>query len=132
MYLSLCDSPGNKGSFSGSGVSNMESQLSLPSFHSLFSARFSGNPVERSALESSPGGAIELSPALQRWGQWEKRFKSRRKDRVLVDARRRFLLPSCTDLLANDLLRRGTKIAIGTKRTVIPDLRGEFSLRDSV
>jgi len=32
----------------------------------------------------SPGGAFELSPALQRWVKWRKRFKSRRDGRVLT------------------------------------------------
>ena len=45
---------------------------------------FLGNPVERNARKSSPGGATELSPALQRWAKWEERFKSRRDDRVLT------------------------------------------------
>jgi hypothetical protein len=31
-----------------------------------------GNPVERNARKSSPGGATELSPALQRWEKWKK------------------------------------------------------------
>ncbi len=45
---------------------------------------FLGNPVERNARKSSPGGATELSPALQRWEKWKERFKSRRDDRVLT------------------------------------------------
>src|ERR1019366_1528577 len=45
---------------------------------------FLGNPVERNARKSSPGGATELSPALQRWEKWKERFKSRRDDRVLA------------------------------------------------
>jgi hypothetical protein len=32
---------------------------------------FLGNPVERNARKSSPGGATELSPALQRWEKWK-------------------------------------------------------------
>src|ERR1017187_3991696 len=39
---------------------------------------FLGNPVERNARKSSPRGATELSPALQRWEKWEKRFNARR------------------------------------------------------
>src|ERR1019366_6584743 len=45
---------------------------------------FLGNPVERNARKSSPGGATELSPALQRWEMWKEKFKSRRDDRVLA------------------------------------------------
>src|ERR1017187_1621806 len=37
-------------------------------------------------MEFSPGGATELSPALQRWEKWSTRFKSRRDDRVSVHA----------------------------------------------
>jgi len=33
---------------------------------------FLGNSVEGSARESSPGGASQLSPALQRWEKWKK------------------------------------------------------------
>jgi hypothetical protein len=36
------------------------------------------------ARSPSPGGATELSPALQRWEKWNKRIKSRRDDRVLT------------------------------------------------
>ena len=32
---------------------------------------FFGNPVERRAREFSPGGANQLSPALQRWEKWK-------------------------------------------------------------
>ena|ERR1019366_4044110 len=32
---------------------------------------FSGDPVERNAGDCSPGGANQLSPALQRWGEVE-------------------------------------------------------------
>jgi mono/diheme cytochrome c family protein len=32
--------------------------------------------------KNSPGGANELSPALQRWVRWKKRVKSRRDDRL--------------------------------------------------
>jgi hypothetical protein len=32
---------------------------------------FLGDSVERGARESSPGGANQLSPALQRWEKWE-------------------------------------------------------------
>jgi hypothetical protein len=45
---------------------------------------FSSNPVERNVRESSPGGASELSPALQRWEKRKKLIKSRRDDRVLT------------------------------------------------
>src|ERR1035441_8303392 len=45
---------------------------------------FLGNPVERNSRKSSPGGATELSPALQRWEKWKEGFKSRRDDRVLT------------------------------------------------
>ena len=45
---------------------------------------FSSNPVERNVPESSPGGASELSPALQRWEKRRKLIKSRRDDRVLA------------------------------------------------
>ena len=41
---------------------------------------FLGNPVEGNARKSSPGGANELSPALQRWEKRAQRFKSRRDD----------------------------------------------------
>src|SRR5260370_7071435 len=34
-----------------------------------------------SDAESRPGGASELSPALQRWEKWKKLSKSRRDDR---------------------------------------------------
>jgi hypothetical protein len=40
----------------------------------------SGNSVERNLGESSPGGANQLSPALQRGVGWEKSVKSRRDD----------------------------------------------------
>ena len=33
---------------------------------------FSDDPVEGNARDSSPGGANQLSPALQRWGKWKK------------------------------------------------------------
>src|SRR5208282_2715420 len=36
----------------------------------------------------SPGGANELSSALQRWEEWEERPKSRRDDPVLTPARK--------------------------------------------
>ena len=36
---------------------------------------------------TSPGGANNLSPALQRWGEWEFRLKSRRDDPVLTHTR---------------------------------------------
>src|ERR1017187_45584 len=42
---------------------------------------FSHSLVEPSTGECSPGGATELSPALQRWEKWKERFKSRRDDR---------------------------------------------------
>src|ERR1039458_143368 len=45
---------------------------------------FVGNALERNPRKSSPGGATELSPALQRWEKWKERFKSRRDDRVLT------------------------------------------------
>jgi glycosyltransferase involved in cell wall biosynthesis len=32
---------------------------------------FSDDPVEGNARDSSPGGANQLSPALQRWGKWK-------------------------------------------------------------
>src|ERR1019366_7348596 len=44
----------------------------------------------RFSRESSPGGATELSPALQRWEKWEERFKSRRDDRVLTHTLQRW------------------------------------------
>jgi hypothetical protein len=50
---------------------------------------FLGNPVEQNARKSSPGGATELSPALQRWVKWKERFKSRRDDRVLTHTLKR-------------------------------------------
>ena len=37
----------------------------------------SNSPVEQHMGKSSPGGATELSPALQRREKWEKRLKSR-------------------------------------------------------
>ena len=46
---------------------------------------------------------------------------------VLIDARRRFRLRNCDDLLG-----RGTEIAIGTIRAVIAGFRGKFSPRDSL
>src|ERR1035437_4020724 len=36
--------------------------------------RFS-SPRIQPLRESSPGGATELSPALQRWGKWNKRYQ---------------------------------------------------------
>ena len=40
--------------------------------------------MEQDVRESSPGGASELSPALERWEKWKKRLQSRRDDRVLT------------------------------------------------
>src|SRR6266403_3425757 len=34
--------------------------------------------VERNVRECCPGGANQLSPALQRWERWNERLKSRR------------------------------------------------------
>jgi len=52
------------------------------------------NPLEPPArksipggtTETSPGGATGNSPALQRWEEWKKRFKSWRDDRVVTSA----------------------------------------------
>jgi hypothetical protein len=38
--------------------------------------------VGEQTQKSSPGGAIQLSPALRRWGKWQERAKSRRDGRV--------------------------------------------------
>ncbi len=46
------------------------------------------------ASESSPGGAFELSPALQRGGESKKRLKSRRDDRVLTQTLQGQLRPA--------------------------------------
>jgi hypothetical protein len=43
-----------------------------------FSAQSGGIAVQN----PSPGGASDISPALQRWGKWEELSKSRRDDRV--------------------------------------------------
>ena len=50
---------------------------------------FSDTRVERSKGEFSPGGATELSPALQRWEKRKERLKSRRDDRVLTNTLQR-------------------------------------------
>jgi hypothetical protein len=50
---------------------------------------FSDSRVERSTGECGPGGATELSPALQRWEKWKERLKSRRDDRVLTHTLKR-------------------------------------------
>src|ERR1039458_8777014 len=64
----------------------------------------------------SPGGATELSPALQRWEEWQERFKSRRDGRVLTHTLRRWLFaggapaPHCPHLLRHDGGERGEHI----------------------
>jgi len=40
-------------------------------FQSVRENCFSGDPVEWNTQESSPGGATEFSPALQRWVNWK-------------------------------------------------------------
>ncbi len=39
------------------------------------------------AQNTGPEGTIELSPALQRWGEWRKDGKFRKDDRVLTPVR---------------------------------------------
>jgi len=49
------------------------------------------NPSKLSAQEgAAKRGASELSPALQRWEKWKKLIKSRRDDRVLTSALRKW------------------------------------------
>src|ERR1035438_10356872 len=72
--------------------------------------------LERKDVESSPEGATELSPALQRWEEWQERFKSRRDGRVLTHTLKRWLFaggapaPHCPHLLRHGAGHRGEPI----------------------